>query len=317
MKKRLKRIGLFLGVAVLGVGTAVSAFASSPNQVSDVNAAIAEGDVRIAVVRPVWWSSSGAYQPLRIADTEADITGNVTANITYVTHESWCGDSYYVGGGGFTEYATDGVLYYDLPIATITGKYFDLARLSTTDTSTASVWNRTATELFNASTMLHKIWRIWDSNNDDPEGIYRPDGNTAESRNVSNVVINSMLYGYLSCSSNFHNGYEAFGYLNPHFNLTDRTYDNDGLLGQETPEVDEVLDFVSEDDYATGRGDGQWILTSAKVAMMESLYNTSHPESTSVIGYFANNLSLPFIIGVSIIGLTGIAGLYILKKKRA
>jgi hypothetical protein len=86
-------------------------------------------------------------------------------------------------------------------------------------------------------------------------------------------------------------------------------------LGQDPSQVDEVLDFINQTDYSAGRGVGQWVLTSAKVAKMQSMYNAS--VGAVNIGYFDNKSSLPFIIGISLVGLTSIAGLYILKKKRA
>jgi len=252
---------VFISTALL-IGMVVSI--KSP--VVETNAVITSSDIRISVVRPSWWENASAYQVLRIAPSAADLTNNVVANITYVAIESYTADTFYTNGG-FSEYTTSGVIFYDLPLATITGKQFDLARLSTTDPATASVWNRTATEVFNTN-MLHRIWRIWD-NTGDIEGIYRPEGETAESRNVSNAVVNSLLYGYLSCSDSTTNGYGAFSALDTNFNLTGRTY----------LETDTVLDFESEDDYAAGRGDGVTVLTSAKVAMMEALYDAAYPGS--------------------------------------
>ncbi|MDD4520869.1 MAG: hypothetical protein PHF59_02480, partial [Bacilli bacterium] len=305
MKKNVKKVWLVL-TAVIAVGAgSLGAIDLSGFNGSDlgVGAVITSNDVRIAVVRPVFWDDAGAYQPLRIASTEADLTNNTFANITYITSESYTSDTYYVAGGGFKEYDTDGVIFYDVPLATLTGKYFDLARLSTTDESTAAVWNRTAPELFNSS-MLHKIWRIWD--NDYTiliKGISRPEGSTAESRNVSNVVINSLLYGYLTCSPSTTNGYGAFGALDANFNLTGRTY----------TEVDTVLDFINEADYEKGRGTGVTVSTSVKVAMMQAMTNSS---GMSTLPLLDDKKNLNTILIVGLLGLTTIAGLYISSKKK-
>ncbi|HOJ45080.1 MAG TPA: hypothetical protein PK340_03520 [Bacilli bacterium] len=250
---------IFVSSALLiGIGLSIN-----PSTV-ETNAVITSSDIRISVVRPSWWENDGAHQVLRIAATSDDLTNDVGANITYVGIESYTADTYYASGGGFTEYTTAGVIFYDVPLATISGKYVDLARSSTNDPLTASVWNNTAPEAFNTN-LLHKIWRIWNDGN----GIYRPEGESAESRNVSNAVINSLLYGYLSCSDSTTHGYGAFNALDTNFNLSGRTYG----------ETDTVLDFVDEDDYATGRGDGVTVLTSAKVAMMEALYDAAYPGS--------------------------------------
>lgn len=190
--------------------------------------------VRIAVVRPTWWGDSGAAQYLRIAATEDDLNNNNIANIKHVDVESYVNDTYYkkyfgaAPDGVFNEYSTDGIIFYDVTLADISGKYFDLARIDP-DSGKTTVWNRTSessVELFNES-MLHKVWRIWN----DGKGIHRPEGNSAESRNVSNQAISSLLYGYLTCSSSTANGYGAFNALNTNFNLLGRVFaDTDTIL---------------------------------------------------------------------------------------
>ena len=290
-----KYLALCVTASLLGgaFGVATTNFSTIKTE-----AAITSNDVRIAVVRPAFWSVDGAYQTLRIAPSEADLTNNVFGNITYIDIESHTADTYYVAGGGFDEYDTDGVVFYDLPLATIEGKYFDLARLSPTDTSPAGVWNKTSTELFDSS-MLHKIWRIWGNG----AFIERPTGSTAESRNVSNGVINSLLYGYLTCSPSTTNGYGAFDTLDVHFNLTGRTYF----------ETDTVLDFIDVADYADGRGTGETVLTSVKVAMMQAMANSS---GMSTLPLLDDKKNLNTILIVGLLGLTTIAGLYISSKKK-
>ncbi|HKM11429.1 MAG TPA: hypothetical protein VJZ05_03635, partial [Bacilli bacterium] len=136
-------------------------------------------------------------------------------------------------------------------------------------------------------------------------GIFRPDpkDSPAESRNVSNGVINSLLYGYLTCSPSTTNGYGAFVTLDDHFNLTGRTY----------VETDTVLDFIDEADYATGRGTDVTVLTSVKVAMMQAMANSS---GMSTLPLLDDKKNLNTISIVGLLGLTTIAGLYISSKKK-
>ncbi|MDY0399619.1 MAG: hypothetical protein RBR36_02820 [Bacilli bacterium] len=290
-----KYLALCVTASLLGgaFGVATTNFSTIKTE-----AAITSNDVRIAVVRPGFWDDSEAYQTLRIAPSEADLTENKVANITYIGIESYTDDTYYDADGGFTEYVTDGVVFYDVPLASITEKYFDLARLSTTDTSTAEVWNKTSTELFDSS-MLHKIWRIFNDGN----GVHRPEGMDAESRSVSNGVINSLLYGYMTCSDSANNGYGAFNSLNTNFNLTGRTFS----------ETDTVLDFINQSDYSMGRGAGVTVLTSNKIAMMQAMANSS---GMSTLPLLDDKKNLNTILIVGLLGLTTIAGLYISSKKK-
>lgn len=280
---------------------------SGKANVAPVEAMITSSDIRIGVVRPAWWADAGANQVLRIADTEQILTDNTYASITYFSTESHTVDTYYatiVATGTFQEYATDGVVWYDVPITTIQGKYFDLARLSTTDPATAAVWNKTAAEQYTDG-LNHQLWRIWNNG----AGVYRPSGASAESRNVSNPVVSSLLYGYLSCSTSLHNGYEAFGDLDENFNLSGRTY-VDGTGN------DQVLDFIDEADYAAGRGTGVLVNTSAKVDMMETLYNQAHPSGapSASITNATNDELISIVVITSILVLIAI-GYYSISKK--
>lgn len=283
----------------------VGVFGVAANQKESIvaEAVGTSSDVRIAVVRPMFWGEVGARQVLRVANSAEILTLNTIASITYFDFGNYVGDTYYNGetAGGFTEYNADGVMFLDIPLASLTGKFFDLARLSTLDPETATVWNRTGAEQFNPN-MLHKIWRIYG----DGSGIFRPDGATPESRNVSNPVVSSLLYGYLSCSSSTENGYGAFDALNNNFNLVGRTF----------AETDTVLDFAVESDYPDGRGDGVIVLTSAKIAMMQTMYNAANLGSGSRLTPidFKRNLALLTLTGT--LSLTALAGFYFLKTKK-
>ncbi len=294
----MKKILRILPVVALLSG--IFGVASTKTDSIRADAVITSADIRIAVVRPSWWEGAGAHQVLRLAPTAADLTNNVVANITYVTLESYTADTYYTSGGGFTEYSTSGVIFYDVPLATITGKYFDLARLSTTNTVTAAVWNKTGSEVF-STTLLNKIWRIWNDGN----GVYRPEGPSAESRNVSNGVINSLLYGYMTCSDSATNGYGAYNTLNINFNLKGRLF----------AETDTVLDFINQADYSAGRGTGVTVKTEDKISKMESMYNAfiSPSRDTTNLDF---NMNTGLVILIGLIGISLLAGFYFLKTKK-
>ncbi len=300
MKKRIKTFVLF---SLLGSLLLIPKFLDKENHFVEVNAGITSSEVRIPVVRPTFWESDGAYQVLRIAPTANDLTNNVVANITYITIADYNADSYYKKDGGFNEYDTNGIIWYDFDINFVdSNKYFDLARLSSTDVNDASVWNKTGATILNSS-VLHKVWRIWGNGN----GISMPSGGNAESRNVSNETINKLLYGYLTCSSSTYNGYGAFGTLNTNFNLSGRVYGND----------DKVYDFVDTTHYDGGRFDGegvgfQYVPTADKVTALDYRYS-SIPENLNYTNNDNNSITATIIIGT--IGITTLAGYYFITKK--
>ena len=314
MKKRLKRISLFLGVVVLGVATSVSLFANSPKDAVGVDATnFTNNDIRIPFVGLSWWDDYDSGEGdtignevfIRIVDSdkESSLTNNTVADITYIGVESSSTDTYYnIGEGGFSEYDTSNVLFFDLPYSTISGKKFDLARVNPSDHSI--VWNRiNLIETFNDG-MLHKVWRSYGNE----QGIFRPDGSSAESRYISNGTLAGILYGYLSCSPNTHNGYPAFPTLDENFNLTGgRDLTQDSIVLE--------YDYSSEADYVEGNRAKLDITLTQKVNMMKYMYDENIPSAGVVL--FDSKSSIYLIICTALIGLTSIAGLYILKKKRA
>lgn len=293
MKKFIKFLALTSLLSSLFGLTAIS------KQEVKAEAVITSADVRIAVVRPNWWEDDDARQVIRVANTEDDLNNNVVANITYYDIESYTDDTYYRSNGSnrFTEYSTNGVVFYDIPYSAINGKYFDLARLLPEDPS--EVWNRTGAEVF-TPLLLHKIWRIFG----DGTGIYRPEGISSESRRVANRVINSLLYGYLSCDPSSINGYGAFNTLNTNFNLTGRNFTSS----------DTVLDFVSAADYATGRGAGVTVLTSTKIAMMQANAVANNGNVNYISPSTRRNVGL--VVVISSISLTSLIGYYLLRTKK-
>lgn len=219
------------------------------------DAIITGSDIRLGVHRPDWWDDAGAIQVIRIAASSAELDSST--NVTKIYIESYTADTYY----------TTGIVWYDLPYSTISGKWFDLARLNPSD---QSLWTSTPNEQF-SDNLLHRIWSIFNDGN----GVYRPEGASADSRNVSNHVINSLLYGYLTCSPSSANGYGSFNTLNTNFNLAGRTYTDLNSNGQADEGDDRVLDFETVSQYPTGRGSNYYVLTAHKVNAMNALANPS------------------------------------------
>ena len=296
MKKKLSKI-ILLSIGILSLST-IGIVSSVLVSTTETEAVITGYDVRIAVVRPDWWETTSAIQYLRVAPTAGDLDNNT--NVTNYSIESYTADTYYKVGGGFIEYNTNGVVFYDIPYASLVGKYVDLVRMN----PSGGRWNKTGSEQFNDG-MLHKIWRIWGDGN----GVHRPDGTLAESRNVSNDVVNSLLYGYLTCSENTYNGFKAFGSLNNHFNLSGRTYSD----------TDTVLDFAYNEgnyDFNAGRGTGVTVKIADKVAKMKSMYDASQAQ---ILVNPKNENSLYqniFVVATVILSLTAIGSLYIIKRKK-
>ena len=108
----------------------------------------------------------------------------------------------------------------------------------------------------------------------------------------------------MTCSDSANNGYGAFDSLDTNFNLTGRTFS----------ETDTVLDFINQSDYSLGRGAGVTVLTSNKIAMMQTMYNLSFSPARITTVDFKKNTKLVFLI--SLIGMSALAGFYFLKSKK-
>ena len=77
-----------------------------------------------------------------------------------------------------------------------------------------------------------------------------------------------------------------------------------------------IADYESQANYASGTRESTASTDAyAKYVYMQALY-AEHSSSTQNIGYLNNNNAIALIIGVALIGLTSIAGLYVLKRKR-
>jgi hypothetical protein len=228
-----------------------------------LNYSLSGGDspfIRIPVVRPVFWKAGDTtttLQVLRVSSSKTALETNTPTisdlnQMTLYMIREFNNDSYYTPlSEGFTTnggYATDGIVYYDLPLDLIKGKYFDLARINSVDpifagSNNGSVFNRTSgssAEQFtvdgssnpNFPSLVSRIWRIFENG----LGIFRPSGISAESRVVSNETVQNLLKAYDTCSSSLYNGAGSFKDLNDHFNLVPRDYGDlfiDDLSGAE------------------------------------------------------------------------------------
>jgi len=193
--------------------------------------------------------------------------------------------------------------YYDILLSTINGKSFHFLKLSGDLTS-----------IFETSTSLTY------SSGDSSFLFYLPstdqtgDETLAKGQvlgRITNSFFGKVLDGYLSCSESSDNGFNAFQKIDTNFlPRIEGVWDMEGELSAIM-----IDDYANEENYSTGTR-GNSIDAFTKYQMMQNLY-TAASNPTQNIGYFDNKSSLPLIIGIALVGLTSLAGLYILRKKRA
>jgi hypothetical protein len=249
----------------------ITVLSSNEPKTFNIDAVSNSGQIRIGVVRPTWWKSSSANQYLRISDSATNLNtsspdSSQRSNITLVSTSGYADDEYYretsravPEAPRFTEYDTDGIIFYDVDISSIVGKYWDLVRYSSNDSLTASVWNRVAvnyTSTF-ASGDNHKIYRIFG----DGSGVFSP--NSTETSNISGLGIAGIMYGYLTCSASTNNGYGAFGTIDTQYNLS-RTFSS-GII---------VTDYAYGSDYSSSRDTGISVPLNDKISAMRTSYNS-------------------------------------------
>jgi hypothetical protein len=258
----------------------------SPN-----DAYINQNFLRIPVVSPTFWNESSAYQVLRIANDSASLVNNTLANITIFEMKMEITDSYYNDTvvTGFDEYATNGIMFYDIPISAIVGKYVDLVRYAP-DSDLSSTLNIASLGLYQNG-MNNAIWRIWSNGG----GIYRPLGDTAESRNIDDASVAKILEGYLTCRNDQNNGFAAFNDLNNHFNLTGRNYAGSTIID---------YDGIGTTNYTSGRGTGKSTSIENKIAYMEALYEAANPSGAGYINIQTQSFRLDLMLIILIIPAT-------------
>jgi hypothetical protein len=240
-------------------------FGQTTHSELNINAVSNLNQIRVGVVRPTWWQTSGANQYLRVSSVASNLntsTPDATqrSNIVLFSITGYADDTYYKSGG-FGEYATDGIVFYDINKTDLVGKYWDLVRYSSSDPATASIWNRVAINYTNtfAENDNHYLVRIFG----DGSGAFRP--SSTETRNISNVGLAGIMFGYLTCSSSTDNGYGSFNILNTNFNL-------DG--GRTYADTDTLIDYAYGANYSNTRGTGITVKLQDKVNAMKLSFNS-------------------------------------------
>lgn len=305
----MKKLNIFLTLAALAAGLFSVTLKSDKAEVK-VNADFDETLTRITVVRPDWWEGTNANQRLVIgasSDFNAgakqfkDTGGGMNRWIdegrsnVYNT-ENYTADDYYKAEGGFTEYNTSGLLFYDIKISEITGKYFSFFRIGDLNNDGwGEIWNMTPPIQYTAVNS-NKLYRIWGNG----EGTV--DVGKSEAQNVKDAGIAALMYGYISCADNEHNGYKAYTQLNS-------VYDLDKRLSSTA----KVADFKEKGHYTSGKNDGNQVNTDLglKLTMMNDLNGGSQSVNITT----ANN-SLNSTLVIATLGLTTIVGYYFLSRKK-
>lgn len=271
MNKKLKRIGLIFSVAALGVVTGVSVFASSPKQVSDVEAVTAQTNQRIYVYLEGAWDNNG-HMFIHYWGGAEGTDWESCPEMTNVVSDYW-----------------QGLFYYDVPT--------DVTHFCVKDQS-GNVSNSKASnqssdiavaDLFVESDYKVATVEAW------VEDTVKRVAGVADNAPMSSLQAAAVLNHIDSCSTSYAGGHNAWPQLNDLF-ISPSTLDGSTV----------VTDNFGPDTTI-----------AAKTAYLQARYNADQSSSTYSIGYFDNKASLPLIIGIALVGITGIAGLYILKKKRA
>ena len=137
----------------------------------------------------------------------------------------------------------------------------------------------------------------------------------AITQRIYNTFFAKVLEGYLSCSDSEVNGYMAFGSIDENFlprTGEPEVWDMEGDLAGNL-----IADYETQANYSSGtREETATTDAYAKYEFMRLKYEGSSGAQIDV-GYLDNNSYFALIIATALIGLTSIAGLYILKKKRA
>lgn len=194
-------------------------------------------------------------------------------------------------------------VYYDLPTSALEGKSVGVSIVSTP-------YNKLYVEVPAVAYTAgdnNKVWKI-----NLASEVWSISKGAIVNR-IYNTFFAKVLEGYLSCSTSEVNGYMAFDDLDANFlPRTGEVWNMEGDLGGNM-----IDDYANQGqaNYTTGTR-GNSVDAYAKYLQMQNFY-TAWLHSTQNIGYFENNNAIALIIGIALVGLTSIAGLYVLKKKRA
>ncbi|MFA5421877.1 MAG: hypothetical protein WC344_03690 [Bacilli bacterium] len=130
--------------------------------------------------------------------------------------------------------------------------------------------------------------------------------------------IEKVLEGYLTCSSSNINGWGAFAQMElTFFKKADKTTWK--ILGDLS--TISLTDYSGTGDsgYGEVRGGGTAVTGWYKYARLSTLYAAANPSGSIIdLDFLGNNGNgIMIIIIIALVGLTSLAGLYILRKKRA
>jgi hypothetical protein len=215
--------------------------------------------------------------------------------------------------------------YFDLNIADLANGYkLRVVRTSGGDNAYVHIWDTTSeiTWTIGDNNLLLYVGDNWShalSSGIIADDVLLPLGYGEGEAWQSYGFIEKVLEGYLSCSNSAVNGYNAFPQMElTFFKKADKTtWKIDGDLSAIS-----VWDYTGTgtSGYGSDKGTGTTVTGWQKFSRLSYEYAANNPsEATHIfdnVGYSSENRVL-LIVLVSIIGLTSIAGLYILKKKRA
>jgi hypothetical protein len=194
--------------------------------------------------------------------------------------------------------------YFDIPTASLTAG-MDI-RVARVNNLRSAIWNKTE---------VH-TWSVGDNNKvlyvgDNWDATTLSPGIIGDDKEIPVDFLKHVLEGYLTCSPSTINGYGAFPEMNrTFFKDADGEWKIVGLL-------DEVMldDYASMDTSYTGERVEESVDAYEKYLKMEALYLASSGGSGAP-NIFATNNSITFVVLISIIGITSLAALYFLKKKK-
>lgn len=197
--------------------------------------------------------------------------------------------------------------YYDVEISMITGKEIRFLKVQSDEPN--AIWN-TSTPLTYTTGDSSYLFKL--PTTDDSTNLLKK---TSVTGRIVNNFFAKVLEGYLTCSSNIDNGYEAFNNIDTNFlpRTSDDFWDMEGNLGDVT-----ITDYagVGTTPYENPRGTGQATNAYVKYSWMQSLYNSAHPVSgeRNIDTNSTNNVTLITLVGT--LSLSALAGFYFLKTKK-
>ena len=194
-------------------------------------------------------------------------------------------------------------VYYDMPVSALTGS-IGISIVSTPG-------NKLHVEIPVVAYTAGDSNKLWKVSYDEGLDTWSYSKGAITDR-IYNTFFAKVLEGYLTCSDSAVNGYMAFNDFDSNFlPKAESVWNMEGDLSGNL-----IADYESQANYASGTRESTASTDAyAKYVYMQALY-AEYSSSTQNIGYLNNNNAIALIIGIALIGLTSIAGLYVLKRKR-